>query len=38
VRAVYTPEPPVEKQDPMTALIKEMDSILEPISQTPGGV
>jgi acetyl esterase/lipase len=37
VRAVYTPEPPVEKQDPMTALIKEMDAILEPISQTPGG-
>lgn len=31
-RPVFTPEPPVEKQDPMTALIQEMDSILEPIS------
>jgi len=31
-RPVFTPEPPVEQQDPMTALIQEMDSILEPIS------
>jgi len=34
-RPVYTPEPPVDDQ--MTALIKEMDAILEPISQSPGG-
>jgi acetyl esterase/lipase len=31
-RPVFTPEPPVEQQDPMTALINQMDSILEPIS------
>ena len=34
---VYTPEPPVAEQDPMTALIKEMDAILEPISMGSGG-
>lgn len=31
-RPVFTPEPPVEQQDPMIALIQEMDSILGPIS------
>ena len=31
-RPTFTPEPPAEQQDPMTALIKEMDAILEPIS------
>lgn len=31
-RPVFTPEPPQEQQDPMTALIEEMDAILEPIS------
>ena len=31
-RPVFTPEPPVEQQDPMTALIREMDAILEPIA------
>jgi acetyl esterase/lipase len=31
-RPVFTPEPPVEQQDPMTALIQEMDTILAPIS------
>ena len=36
-RPVFTPEPPEEEQDPMTALIREMDTILEPISATPGG-
>ena len=36
-RPLYTPEAPVEQQDPMTALIKEMDSILEPISDGSGG-
>lgn len=36
-RPLYTPEPPVEQQDPMTALIEEMDAILEPIGGTPGG-
>jgi acetyl esterase/lipase len=33
-RAVYTPEPPVDDQ--MTALIKDMDKILEPISDGDG--
>lgn len=36
-RAVYTPEPPVEEQDPMTALIARMDEILAPISSESGG-
>lgn len=36
-RAVYTPEPPVEEQDPMTALIQQMDEILAPVSNAPGG-
>lgn len=36
-RPVYTPEPPVDQQDPMTALIKEMDAILYPISDGEGG-
>jgi acetyl esterase/lipase len=36
-RPLYTPEAPVEQQDPMTALIKEMDAILEPISAGSGG-
>jgi acetyl esterase/lipase len=36
-RPLYTPEPPVEQQDPMTALIKQMDAILEPISAEDGG-
>jgi acetyl esterase/lipase len=31
-RPLFTPEPPVEQQDPMTALIAQMDSILAPIS------
>lgn len=34
-RAVYTPEPPVD--DKMTALIKDMDAILEPIDTGSGG-
>jgi acetyl esterase/lipase len=36
-RPIYIPEPPVEQQDPMTALIREMDAILEPISVGQGG-
>lgn len=36
-RAVYTPEPPAEKQDPMTALIARMDAILEPMASDEGG-
>ena len=34
-RPLYTPEPPVAEQDPMTALIAKMDSILAPISAPP---
>lgn len=36
-RPLYVPEPPQEQQDPMTALIREMDAILEPISGAEGG-
>lgn len=31
-RPLFTPEAPVEQQDPMTALIAQMDSILAPIA------
>ena len=31
-RPLFTPEPPVAQQDPMTALIAQMDAILAPIS------
>ncbi|HEY0918139.1 alpha/beta hydrolase [Devosia sp.] len=31
-RPVFTPEPPAAQQDPMTALIAEMDAILAPIA------
>ena len=33
-KPVYTPEPPAEERDPMTALIEQMDGILDPV----GGV
>jgi acetyl esterase/lipase len=36
-RPVFTPEPPVEKVDPMQALIAEMDSILDPIATSNPG-
>ena len=31
-RPVFTPAPPEGKPDPLIAVIKEMDTILEPIS------
>ncbi len=36
-RLIFTPDPPEDKQDPMTALIQEMDAFLEPISDGSGG-
>jgi acetyl esterase/lipase len=36
-RPAYTPEPPVEGRDPMTALIEQMDDILEPVGGATGG-
>jgi acetyl esterase/lipase len=36
-RPLYVPEPPVDQQDPMTALIEEMEAILDPISDGSGG-